>query len=46
MNSWKRIEKFEELEKRLISEATVLEGAVYHHYNDDGVLQGYLKVYH
>ena len=32
--------KFEALEKRLVSEATVLEGAVYHHFNDDGSFAG------
>ena len=32
--------KFEALEKKLVSEATVLEGAVYHHYNDDGSFAG------
>tara|TARA_B100000214_G_scaffold374530_1_gene357595 strand:- start:562 stop:2922 length:2361 start_codon:yes stop_codon:yes gene_type:complete len=32
--------KFEALQKRIISEATVLEGAVYHHYNDDGSFAG------
>ena len=31
---------FQALEKRIISEATVLEGAVYHHYNDDGSFAG------
>ena len=32
--------KFEALEKRIVSEATVLEGAVYHHYNADGSFAG------
>ena len=32
--------KFEALEKRLVSEATVLEGAVYNHYNEDGSFAG------
>ena len=32
--------KFEGLEKRLVSEATVLEGAVFHHFNDDGSFAG------
>ena len=32
--------KFEALEKRLVSEATVLEGAVYHHFNEDGSFAG------
>ena len=32
--------RFEALEKRLVSEATVLEGAVYHHYNEDGSFAG------
>ncbi len=32
--------KFEALEKRIVSEATVLEGAVYHHYNEDGSFAG------
>ena len=32
--------RFQALEKKLISEATVLEGAVYHHYNDDGSFAG------
>jgi len=32
--------RFEALEKRLISEATVLEGAVYSHYNEDGSFAG------
>ena len=32
--------KFQALEKRLVSEATVLEGAVYRHYNEDGSFAG------
>ena len=32
--------KFQALEKRLISEATILEGAVYHHFNADGSFAG------
>ena len=32
--------KFQALEKRLISEATILEGAVYHHFNPDGSFAG------
>ena len=32
--------KFQALEKRLISEATILEGAVYYHYNADGSFAG------
>ena len=35
--------KFEALEKRLVSEATVLEGAVYRHYNEDGSFAGISK---
>ena len=31
---------FQALEKRLVSEATVLEGAVYNHYNEDGSFAG------
>jgi len=32
--------KFQALEKRIVSEATVLEGAVYNHYNEDGSFAG------
>ena len=32
--------RFQALEKKLISEATVLEGAVYHHFNADGSFAG------
>ena len=32
--------KFEALEKRLVSEATILKGAVYHHFNPDGSFAG------
>tara|TARA_B100000287_G_scaffold157987_1_gene149023 strand:- start:661 stop:2706 length:2046 start_codon:yes stop_codon:yes gene_type:complete len=32
--------KFQALEKRLISEATILEGAVYYHFNADGSFAG------
>ena len=32
--------KFQALEKRLISEATILEGAVYQHFNADGSFAG------
>ena len=35
--------RFEALEKRLVSEATVLEGAVYRHYNEDGSFAGISK---
>ena len=34
---------FQALEKRLVSEATVLEGAVYNHYNEDGSFAGISK---
>ena len=33
---------FQALEKRLVSPATVLEGAVYHHFNEDGSFAGIL----
>ena len=32
--------RFQALEKRLVSEATILEGAVYHHFNADGSFAG------
>jgi len=32
--------RFQDLEKRLVSEATILEGAVYHHFNPDGSFAG------
>ena len=32
--------RFQALEKKLVSEATILEGAVYHHFNNDGSFAG------
>ena len=32
--------RFQALEKRLVKEATILEGAIYHHYNADGSFAG------
>ena len=32
--------RFQALEKRLVSEATILKGAVYHHFNPDGSFAG------
>ena len=32
--------KFEALKKILVSEATILEGAVYRHFNEDGSFAG------
>ena len=35
--------RFQALEKKLVSEATILEGAVYHHFNADGSFAGISK---